>query len=176
MLSRSQQLLYQIIKDKKIVDDKTKLAKFQYLVDFIHFAFHNHTVSDSTIIYTKQKQGPLSRSLTDDLKFLIESGYIQEDAKFKYKIVKNLVTSFTREEHKTISYVLDKYGELTWKELVDLSHSQTPYLSADNGGIIELFTSYNLVDQYSDYAQKSTLPHSSKLSATASPMPLQACN
>ena len=39
MLSRSQQLLYQIIKDKKIVDDKTKLAKFQYLVDFIHFAW-----------------------------------------------------------------------------------------------------------------------------------------
>ena len=84
---------------------------------------------------------------------MVESGYIQEDAKFKYKIAKNLVTNFTREEHKTISYVLDKYGELTWKELVDLSHSQTPYLSAENGGIIELFTSYNLVDQYSDYAQ-----------------------
>ncbi len=153
MLTKSQQLLYQIIKDKGVIDDKTKLAKFQYLADFIHYAFYNQTISEPSIIYTKQKQGPLSRSLTDDLNVLIESGYISEDAKFKYKVIKNVKTSLDSNEQKTINFVLDKYGDLSWKELVDLSHAQTPYLSAENGGVIELFTAYNLVDQYPDYAK-----------------------
>lgn len=153
MLTKSQQLLYQIIKEKKIIDDKTKLAKFQYLADFIHYAFYNQTISEAGIIYTKQKQGPLSRSLTDDLKALIDSGYISEDAKFKYKVIKDVKTSLDSREHRTINFVLDKYGDLSWRELVNLSHSQTPYLSAENGGVIELFTAYNLVDQYPDYAE-----------------------
>ena len=103
--------------------------------------------------HPKQKQGPLSRTLTEDLQMLIKLGYIGEDSKYKYKIIKDIPSDFDKDEQKTINYVIDKYGELSWQELVDLSHTQTPYLSAENGGIIELFTAYNLVDQYSDYAK-----------------------
>jgi len=151
MLTKSQKLLLYIIEKKKVVDDKTKLAKYQYFSDFIHFAFHNKSISGTGTIYSRQKQGPLNRNLSCDLDKLKEEGYIIEKPNFNYQVKKNIKVGLTTEEKKTVDFVLNKYGDLNYKELVNISHNQLPYLSAKEGEIIEFITAYNLVDEYQDY-------------------------
>lgn len=154
-MSKSQQLLYYIIKQKGFVEDKTKLAKIQYFVDFIHYAFHNRPVSDKSLVYTRQKQGPLARTFGQDIETLKEEGFIKENPKYNYQVVKELKIALTPDEIKTVKFVLNKYGQLSYKELMDICHNQEPYLSTQDGGIIEYFTAYNLVDSYPDYATAS---------------------
>lgn len=148
MLTQSQQLIYKIIETLGKVEDKTKLAKLQYLTDFIHFAFHDNFVSGKEVIYTKQKQGPLASTLTGDLEVLKEKKVIEENPSFSYKIKKTNQINLTPGEIKTIQYVCDKYGKLNWRDLVSISHEQEPYLSAPEGGVIESFTAYNLIDDH----------------------------
>ncbi len=154
-MSKSQQLLYYIIKQKRVVEDKTKLAKIQYFVDFIHYAFHSNPVSDESLVYTRQKQGPLARTFGQDIEMLKDAGFIKESPKYNYQVAKDIDTDLTPEEKKTVKFVLNKYGQLSYKELMDICHNQEPYLSTQDGGIIEYFTAYNLVDSYPDYAAAS---------------------
>jgi uncharacterized phage-associated protein len=49
---------------------------------------------------------------------------------------------------KQNEYVCNKYGKLNWRDLVSISHEQEPYLSAAEGGVIESFTAYNLIDDH----------------------------
>jgi len=155
MFTKSQLLLYYLIKKRGLMEDKTKLAKLQYFSDFIHYAFHNQPISQESIVYTRQKQGPLSRILDIDIEVLKKEGIIIEDQRFHYKVAKDISENLNGEEQKTVDYVMKKYGELSYKELMDISHEQAPYLSATSGSIIEFFTSYNLVDEYSDYGRSS---------------------
>lgn len=148
-LTKSQQLLYRIVEKNGGVDDKTKLAKLEYFSDFIHYAFNDRAISGE--IYTRQKQGPLARSLTDDLNRLKEMGYVEEKPAYHYKVRKPFTTSFDSKEEKTIEFVINRYGKLSFGELVCISHKQIPYLSARDGEIIEMFTAYNLVDEYPEY-------------------------
>ena len=62
-LTKSQSLLYDIIQKSGGIDDKTKLAKLEYFADFIHYAFNNAPISETSNIYEKRKQGPLSINL-----------------------------------------------------------------------------------------------------------------
>jgi len=151
MLNKSQKLLYQIIKETRGIDDKTVLAKLQYFADFIHYAFNGHPISEENIIYTRQKMGALSRTLTEDLETLKKEGYIAEVKKYHYQQSKQLDINLTGSELKTIRYVISKYGKLGYQDLVKICHEQEPYLSATDGGVIELFTAYNLIDNYNDY-------------------------
>ena len=157
-LTKSQWLLYSIIKlHGGKIDDKTKLAKLEYFADFIHFAFHNEPISEAQEnIYTRQKQGVLSRSLTVDLAQLENVGLISQSNRFKFEIKGDREAPLTADELKTVQYVLDRYGNTEWHELVDICHSQTPYLSAPEKGVVEYFTAYNLVDEYPDYPSYSS--------------------
>lgn len=154
-MTKSQQLLYYLIKSKGVMEDKTKLAKLQYFADFIHFAFNNSPISEENILYTREKQGPLSRTFNPDLDALKEGGYIAESPKYHFKVTKEFKPDFTEKELKTINFVIKKYGDLPYSELVSICHAQVPYLSSTDGGIVELFTSYNLVDEYPDYASSN---------------------
>lgn len=158
MLTKSQQLLLYLIELKGgHIDDKTKLAKYQYFTDFIHYAFNGSPVSqETTTIYKKQKQGPLSFSFTDDLETLKKLGFIKEDPKFHFKIIKeDYKFNLTESDKKTARFVIEKYGKLSFQELVNISHCQEPYLSAEKGAVIQYFTAFNLVDSYPDYEQFS---------------------
>jgi len=152
-LTKSQKLLYFLIQQKGCIDDKTKLAKYQYFSDFIHYAFNSKPISSPNIIYSKQKMGPLARTLTEDLTILENLGYIKETPRFHYNTIKNMDVDLSEQEKKTVRYVLQKYGELNYEELVNLCHNQSPYLSTQEGGIIEFFTAYNLIDEYQDYGE-----------------------
>lgn len=155
MITKSQKLLLSLIKQNSGIEDKTKLAKLQYFADFIHYAFHNTPISNPDIIYTKQKQGPLSRSFTDDLEDLKKVGLIIEKPKFHYHLAKDIDIDLSAIEKKTIEFVIGKYGNSSYKELVDICHSQAPFLSSGKDEIVEFFTSYNLVDEYPEYASSS---------------------
>lgn len=159
MITQSQKLLYLLIKKGGVIEDKTKLAKLQYFADFIHYAFYNRPISGQEMIYTKQKQGPLSRNLTEDLENLKKDGFIIEQPNYHYKVNKEIKIDLSSEEEKTIDFVMSKYAKASYKELIDICHSQAPYLSTGEGQIVEFFTAYNLVDDYPDYA--TSIKHNS---------------
>ena len=125
-LTKSQQLLYLIIKSKGELEDKTKLAKLQYFVDFIHYAFNNQPVSQTSIVYTREKQGLLSRNFNSDLMVLKEKGYVSESPKYHFSVNKKTEIEFNKKELKTINFVLKKYGNIPYSELVSICHSQIP--------------------------------------------------
>jgi len=153
MLTKSQQLLYYIILKNEGVEDKTKLAKLEYFADFIHYAFHDKPISEESAIYTAQKQGPLSRTLTVDIEALKDCGLIEEKPKFNYAAKRDgAEINLDEEEKRTIQFVIDRYGELSYRELINISHAQIPFLSARDGEIVEFVTAYNLVDEYPEYA------------------------
>ena len=150
-LTKSQKLLYTLIQELGGIDDKIKLAKFQYFSDFIHYAFHNQPISDMTSIYEKRPYGPLSRSFNADLVALISNGFIQQKSKYEYSVKKKIDNNLSKEEIKTIKYVMTKYASYTYDILADITHKQIPYLSATEGGVVEYDTAYNLIDEYPDY-------------------------
>ena len=154
-MTKSQKLLFELIKKCGSINDKTKLAKLEYFADFIHYAFNDKTISQEGIIYARQKQGPLARNLSNDIATLESEGYIIEGPKYNYTIKKDFVTDLSSKEKKTINFVAERYGKNSWSELVDISHKQSPYLSTKESAIIEFFTAYNLVDEYPEYATAS---------------------
>lgn len=155
-LNKNQQLLYAIIKANNGVDNKISLAKLEYFADFIHYAFHSKSISDENIVYTKQEHGPLSKTLTKDLKVLENENLIYEDSAYNYKVKNNIKVSLSKEEMKTILYVVSKYGKTSADDLKRISHGQAPFLSANEKGVVELFTAYNLIDEYPDYESFSS--------------------
>ena len=150
-LTKSQQLLYTIIQELGSVDDKIKLAKFQYFSDFIHYAFNDKPISDVTSIYEKRTYGPLARSFNADLNVLVSSGFINQKGKYDYSVKKEIDNHLSAEEVKTIKYVAGKYANYTYDVLADIPHKQIPYLSTTEGGVVEYDTAYNLIDEYPDY-------------------------
>ena len=150
-LTKSQKLLYTIIQELGGVDDKIKLAKFQYFSDFIHYAFHDKPISEISSIYEKRPFGPLSRSFNFDLNKLISLGLVDQKGKYDYSTKKKINTNLSGDELKTIKYVTGKYAKYSYDVLTSITHGQIPYLSTNDGGVVEYDTAYNLVDEYPDY-------------------------
>lgn len=153
VLTKSQQLLYELIKAQGgEVEDKTKLAKLQYLADFIHYAFNRKPISEEATIYTRQKQGPLSNTLSGDLATLIRSDLIKEPSTYHYALsTAKFETALSEQEKYTVHFVVEKYGRLSWNELVNISHTQVPYLSTKEKAVVPFFTADNLIDDHPDY-------------------------
>lgn len=153
-LTKSQKLLYEIIKELGgSVGDKVKLAKLEYFSDFIHFAFNDTPISEITSLYEKRTYGPLSRAFNTDLVALIDLKVLKQTNSYSYNVLATQDSGLTNDEKKTVRYVVNKYKNNTWKELVEISHEQIPYIASVEGGIVEYATSYNLVDDYADYVQ-----------------------
>lgn len=155
-ITKSQKLLYAIIRELGEIDDKIKLAKFQYFSDFIHYAFHDRPISDVASLYEKRPYGPLARTFNSDLTTLLTHGLVEQKGKFHFTIKRDIGDILNNDELKTIRYVLGKYANHSYDVLTDVSHKQIPYLSTNEGGIIEYNTAYNLVDEYSDYNKSIT--------------------
>jgi uncharacterized phage-associated protein len=154
-VTQSQALLLEIIKRLGgEVKDKTVLAKLQYFSDFIHYAFHDQSISQPDNFYQRRKQGPLSRDFNEDLTALCNAGLLKQNSAHHYSIQGKTDTKLSENELKTVDFVVNRYGNLSYDELVKISHSQIPYLSASgNGAVIEYFTAYNLIDEYPEYAE-----------------------
>lgn len=152
-LTKSQILLYTIIKKLGESDDKIKLAKFAYFADFLHYAFFDESISDKENLYQKRNFGPLSVTFNDDLAVLLKAGLIENNKQYHFKVKKDEKITLTQSELKTIDYVLNKYKNYSYDVLADITHKQVPYMTANDGGVIEYNTAYNLVDEYPDFAE-----------------------
>lgn len=150
-LTRSQILLYALAKELGGIDDKVKLAKLQYFADFIHYAFHNTPISESTTPYEKRKFGPLSATFNSDLRALCDAGLLKQTSDYKYEIAKDITPALEDVQFETLKYVVDKYAGHSYDQLADITHKQIPYMTAVDGGIIDFNTAYNLVEEYTDY-------------------------
>ena len=129
VLSKSQKLIYTIVHKMGLVEDKTKLAKLEHYVDFIHYAFHDRPISEDTYLYQKRKQGPLAVRFNNDLSALKDAGLIEENPKYHYKVKRSVAIKWDREDEKTIDFVIKKYGRYSYQDLINLSHRQMPYLN-----------------------------------------------
>ena len=150
-LTKSQSLLYSLIKTLGEADDKVKLAKLAYFSDFIHYAFHDKPISEETNVYQRRDYGPLSITFNSDLKHLAEQGIISSKQPYHFNVVKDVEINLSAEEQKTIDYVVNKYSAFPYDVLANISHKQIPYLSAPEGGVVDYNTAYNLVGEYPDY-------------------------
>lgn len=152
-MSKSEYLLYEIVRVLVGTDSKVKIAKLQYLADFIHYAFNDRPISDKNVLYNRQKHGPLSLSFNSDLSSLVDKEYLANPNGYYHKCTDKSPPSelFSKKERYTLDFVLNKYSNLSYKDLKDISHTQIPYLSAEKGGMVHLYTAYNLVDEYPDY-------------------------
>lgn len=152
-LTKSQKLIYALIQRLGVANDKVKLAKLAYFSDFIHYAFNNKPISEVSTLYQKRDFGPLSVSFNSDIKHLLNEGLIDSPKKYHFKVKKDINLRLDTDEQKTIDYVLKKYSHLPYNTLADISHKQIPYMSADDGGIIDYNTAYNLIEDYPDYVK-----------------------
>lgn len=150
MLTKSQQLIYKIVEQSGTVKTKIKLAKLQYLTDFMHYAFNSAFISGEGTVYSRQEKGPLANTLSDDIEALELNELILQPRPYTYAPNKNkkIDINLSPDELYTINYVLDRYGKLPADDLVRISHEQEPYLSSVDSGIIEPFTAYNLIDEH----------------------------
>ena len=83
---------------------------------------------------------------------LKRQGYIKESPTYKYTLAKDFNLRLSADEKRTARFVMSKYGQLSYADLIQVCHAQAPYLSSKDGGVIEYFTAFNLVDDYQDYA------------------------
>jgi uncharacterized phage-associated protein len=114
--------------------DKLKIYKLMYFIDFEFYNKYQKSISNSD--YYNWQFGPLPYK--DNIDYnqnnLIEKGVVfgfwkQIDGEEKYQVnqEKQAKGSFLPEEELVILEMLDKYGKLDGKELVDLSHGDMPW-------------------------------------------------
>ena len=151
MLTPSQSVLVELLRGLGETTNKLKLAKLEYLVDFLHYAFHSRPASGEGVLYERRQYGPLARSFNADLADLARLGLIRQAPRNYYALAGTTEPSLCPETQATLRYVLDRYGKLSTNELLALCHAQEPYLSTSAGAVIEFFTAYNLLDDHQDH-------------------------
>ncbi|MDP3042892.1 MAG: Panacea domain-containing protein [bacterium] len=135
-----QAILYFCWKLGKEIRGKKKLAKLLYYLDFDYYEKYQKYFTGET--YKKLPMGPFPVSLEKITAEMAEKkqlviGKINEWDGYNptevYKILgKPDVSIFSPEEKKMIDRVIKKYGCLNGKELENLTHSEAPYIGAED--------------------------------------------
>lgn len=121
------------------VRGKKKLAKLLYFVDFDMYEKASTSITGD--VYKKLPMGPFPASLEDVTSSMVKDGKLEinqvEEREFYnptevYRCHIEPDTSvFTEEEIRMLDRVINKYGQLTGKQLEDLSHKEAPYVGTD---------------------------------------------
>jgi len=135
-----QAILYFCWKLGKEIRGKKKLAKLLYYLDFDYYEKYQKYFTGET--YKKLPMGPFPVSLEKitiemaktkqiDIEKIDEwDGYNPTEV---YKILRKPdVSIFSSEEKKMIDRIIKKYGCLNGKELENLTHSEAPYIGAED--------------------------------------------
>ncbi len=135
-----QAILYFCWKLGKKVHGKKKLAKLLYYLDFDYYEKYQEFFTGE--VYKKLPMGPFPVSLekiTGDMakKEQIAINKVDEWDGYKpteiYKgIEKPDLSVFSMEEKKMLDRVIKKYGYLNGKQLENLTHSEAPYIGAED--------------------------------------------
>lgn len=135
-----QAILYFCWKLGKEIRGKKKLAKLLYYLDFDYYEKSQKYFTGE--VYKKLPMGPYPVSLEDMTDALTKKKQIKVDKVYEwdgynptevYKVLeKPDVSLFSDEEKKMLDRVIRKYGHLNGKELENLTHSEAPYIGAED--------------------------------------------
>jgi len=118
---------------------KKKLAKLLYYVDFDHFEKNHKPLIGET--YRALPVGPFPETMTKIVNSLIKEKKLQfkkekEKENFLpteiYKCVAKPESKiFSKQEKEILDRVVKLYGQLSGKQLEDLTHAEAPYLATE---------------------------------------------
>jgi len=121
----------------------TALYKLLYFIDFDYYEKYDEQLMGLT--YIKNHYGPTPREFVKVVEEMKEEGDLEEvkSAYFTYEQKKFLprkssdLASLSGREISMIDNVLSRYGDMTAKQLTDLSHEDTPWIAAEGGKDME---------------------------------------
>ena len=126
------------------IKGKKKLAKLLYFVDFDFFEKFQKSLTGD--VYKALPMGPfpvtMERVLTDmarEEKITIKFEKVRADYNPTeiYRAKKKMEGNFSKEEQQILDRVVLKYGNLSGKQLEDLTHAEAPYIgTAPNQEIV----------------------------------------
>ncbi|MCX6786134.1 MAG: Panacea domain-containing protein [Candidatus Komeilibacteria bacterium] len=132
------------------IKGKKKLAKLLYFVDFDFFEKFQKSLTGD--VYKALPMGPfpvtMERVLTDmvkEEKITIKLEKVRADYNPTeiYRAKKKMERNFSKEEQQILDRVVLKYGNLSGKQLEDLTHAEAPYIgTAPNQEIAYELTYY----------------------------------
>lgn len=121
----------------------TALYKLLYFIDFDYYEKYDKQLMGLT--YIKNHYGPTPREFVSVVEEMKKEGDLEEvkSAYFAYEQRKFLprksadLSKMCAQETAMIDSVLSRYGDMTAKQLSDLSHEDTPWVVAEDGQNIE---------------------------------------
>ncbi len=116
---------------------KTKLLKLLWFTDM--YFFKEYTVSMSGSRYLHQHYGPVPQQYSLLLGLMEKSGKIRIDETITQYGYGEIITTnnsakekFNEDEKEILSFVLNKYGNMSAKKISDLSHKQKGYIETSD--------------------------------------------
>lgn len=133
----------------------TALYKLLYFIDFDYYEKYDEQLMGLT--YIKNHYGPTPREFVKVVEEMKLGGDLEEvkSAYFAYEQRKFLprksadLSTLSAQETAMIDSVLSRYGDLTAKQLSDLSHEDTPWIVAEDGKNIEYEHVFYRTDPFS---------------------------
>jgi len=132
-------VLYLCQKLKGEVRGKKKLAKLLYFVDFDLYEKEQKVVTGD--IYFAYPMGPFPEALEEITKEMVKKKIlaikqVKEAEGYNATEIYKCLTEpdpsvFNEEEKKMLDRVILKYGNLTGKQLEELSHTEAPYIGTE---------------------------------------------
>ena len=132
-------ILYLCSKLKGEIRGKKKLAKLLYFVDFDLYEKNQRVITGEK--YFAYPMGPFPETLEEITNKMVEdktlsvrqdkgvNGYNPTEV---YKcLVEPDLSIFDEEERKMLDRIILKYGNLTGKQLEELSHAEAPYIGTE---------------------------------------------
>lgn len=120
---------------------KKKLAKLLYYVDFDRYEFKESTKTVTGDKYLAWKMGPVPQHYSEILAKLAQQGSLKmSSAESPDNLLPTEVYTaqsepdmsvFDEEDRLILERVVKKYGELTGKQLEDLTHAEAPFIATE---------------------------------------------
>jgi uncharacterized phage-associated protein len=128
--------------DKKL--GRAEIMKLLYIVELAYFKKYNKTITGTTFKY--YHYGPFSQDVLDMLDTLEKEGILEDEffqdpfsgyEKHNY-IIKNehKIKYLNKDEKKFIDKVIEKFGEMTLRELLTFVYNIEPMKTAKKGDIL----------------------------------------
>ncbi len=115
------------------VADLWKIYKIMYFVDFEHYSKHKKPISDLEYFNWPYGPMPYEDNQSYSMKNMIERGEALDmwrkiDSKnVQINSTPNVTKSFSDQELLTIENIISRYGNLSGKDLVSISHDDMPW-------------------------------------------------
>lgn len=126
------------------IEGKKKLAKLLYFADFDMFEYKESMKTITGDKYKALQMGPVPNEYMKIVNSLEEQGFLTQESKkisdkinnieiFKLKKYSDHKFNFDEDEKFILDRVIQRYGQLTGKQLEDLTHGEAPWNGVEIG-------------------------------------------